>query len=701
MEGLSFEQSTNGRQYVAGDIEQVVLDTNEAIFDRIVRDLRNAHSEILVATAWFTDKDLFELLLLRVRDGIKVEIIIADNQENYKLPFEQLTNAGATVLRVKNVGYGIMHQKFCIIDRKTALYGSYNWSVNARKNNHESIMSTNHTATVETLLKTFLNIKEKALITNSTVTSTKNTKKWFNKLLGIGRRTKDKLLNTKAEQDDNGNKPNEESHSIVIKSEYETILDSMIAAEIGDFDRTIVREHGYNRAKLNNGDSQVLDKSLDSLYSMFINDINVVEDKKKRLLAKIEDQRAKNLGYIDEHLTLKINSIETEFALNSENIKSAISDTKSKITNKNSEITRIKDEKIKSLQLKNQAIEAEIKEAERSFIKPSIKIYELIPEIILASVLLVYLIFFYSSAAYILLFSKLDALNAYNAGNTLPPAEVYNPNAFILAKVHGGTTLAIILLFVVVPISFAILGRHIKNKIWGFILSIILGVFIIDATIAYKVTHAIYESDYLMGYTNDTWNWKYLLGNIDFYLVFIMGAFGLLLFKASYDRLITIFDKRNPDEAANKNKLIINQHRNDIETNNETISGYKEEIIKIEKEITELVKDIEIYTSQLNFLPINKNLLLENATNNAAIKKQSIVKSTDIRISHIENDNFPISVNALKDRINVFIEGWNDYLHNEYAVAKATLKSQEAFERISNWLNEKVTSGQLSKIITL
>src|SRR5690606_12959957 len=85
------------------------------------------------------------------------------NPENEKLPFSTLQGGPNSVLKVKNVGYGMMHQKFCIIDGNRALHGSYNWSVNARNNNHESIITTNHPETVKSLIDTFYQIKEKAI----------------------------------------------------------------------------------------------------------------------------------------------------------------------------------------------------------------------------------------------------------------------------------------------------------------------------------------------------------------------------------------------------------------------------------------------------------------------------------------------------------------------------------------------------------
>jgi len=68
-----------------------------------------------------------------------------------------------------------------------------------------------------------------------------------------------------------------------------------------------------------------------------------------------------------------------------------------------------------------------------------------------------------------------------------------------------------------------------------------------------------------------------------------------------------------------------------------------------------------------------------------------------IYTQHIHSDNLPISVDALKDRINVFLEGWNDFLCGEYAVVRAALKTAQAKEAATEWQNEKLASNKIDK----
>ncbi|MEJ7609909.1 MAG: phospholipase D-like domain-containing protein [Ferruginibacter sp.] len=104
-------------------------------------ELKKANHHILVAVAWFTDTDLFSTLLSKVKNGIIVEVMYYDDKTNmqYSVDFTKLEKAGAKIYRLGDENTGtIMHNKFCIIDLKTVINGSYNWTRNATTN-HENI----------------------------------------------------------------------------------------------------------------------------------------------------------------------------------------------------------------------------------------------------------------------------------------------------------------------------------------------------------------------------------------------------------------------------------------------------------------------------------------------------------------------------------------------------------------------------------
>ena len=115
------------------------------IREEIIKQLAYAQNTVYVAVAWFTDRELFAILLdLATNRGIKVNLLILDDEINAKanIPFEKLNQVGSKfyAMPVGHLGnpYAKMHHKFCVIDAKTLIMGSFNWT-NQANSNQESI----------------------------------------------------------------------------------------------------------------------------------------------------------------------------------------------------------------------------------------------------------------------------------------------------------------------------------------------------------------------------------------------------------------------------------------------------------------------------------------------------------------------------------------------------------------------------------
>ncbi|MDF2036571.1 phospholipase D-like domain-containing protein [Cytobacillus oceanisediminis] len=120
----------------------VELDTDEyvehdVVFDeikeKIIQGIRGAKYTIWIAVAWFTNREIFNELLLRKRDGVNVRIITSDESNNQALLPELDRNF--ELVKVPKKGYNRLHNKFCIIDLEYVMHGSYNWSKTAPNNN--------------------------------------------------------------------------------------------------------------------------------------------------------------------------------------------------------------------------------------------------------------------------------------------------------------------------------------------------------------------------------------------------------------------------------------------------------------------------------------------------------------------------------------------------------------------------------------
>jgi hypothetical protein len=111
----------------------------ENIPQEIAKRLNAATQEIVAAVAWFTDRDLFDVLCRQAGRGLRVRLAVLGDRINVgpgRLNFQRLQDCGGEVSLIATGGDRdpIMHHKFCVIDRATVILGSYNWTKRAQDN---------------------------------------------------------------------------------------------------------------------------------------------------------------------------------------------------------------------------------------------------------------------------------------------------------------------------------------------------------------------------------------------------------------------------------------------------------------------------------------------------------------------------------------------------------------------------------------
>ncbi|MBL0330041.1 MAG: hypothetical protein IPP64_11640 [Bacteroidetes bacterium] len=109
--------------------------------DVILENLDLASYSVNVAVAWFTDVKLFNKLLEVQARGVKVELIITNHHFNdeSRNDYKLIKDNGGIFIEIGG-DYNTMHHKFCIIDHKILLQGSFNWTKKANDSNNETLL---------------------------------------------------------------------------------------------------------------------------------------------------------------------------------------------------------------------------------------------------------------------------------------------------------------------------------------------------------------------------------------------------------------------------------------------------------------------------------------------------------------------------------------------------------------------------------
>jgi len=136
----------------------------ERIHETILAELHKARQSVFIAVAWFTDREIFQVLCELARRGVSVNLLISSDGTNFRddgLKFDELTQCGGHVGIVGGEKKNFMHNKFCVIDGQTVITGSFNWSYKARQNHENITISTDADRLAEQFIAEFRQLRDR------------------------------------------------------------------------------------------------------------------------------------------------------------------------------------------------------------------------------------------------------------------------------------------------------------------------------------------------------------------------------------------------------------------------------------------------------------------------------------------------------------------------------------------------------------
>lgn len=120
--------------------QQIFFSSDSNLRDIILEHIDLAVDSVYVAVAWFTDPKIFNLLMEKLDQGVKVELIITNHQFNRdsRNDFDALNRNGGFFATCGSDD-SLMHNKFCIVDHNYVLNGSFNYTKRANSSNQENL----------------------------------------------------------------------------------------------------------------------------------------------------------------------------------------------------------------------------------------------------------------------------------------------------------------------------------------------------------------------------------------------------------------------------------------------------------------------------------------------------------------------------------------------------------------------------------
>lgn len=105
----------------------------------VISNLARAETSLKIAVAWINFNIYGPVLNSLIDKGVRVKILLHDDFANHRYDYiiSEMNKKGA---KIRFADFrGIMHHKFCIIDKKLCLFGSFNWTQSANIRNIEDL----------------------------------------------------------------------------------------------------------------------------------------------------------------------------------------------------------------------------------------------------------------------------------------------------------------------------------------------------------------------------------------------------------------------------------------------------------------------------------------------------------------------------------------------------------------------------------
>src|SRR5690606_35999412 len=164
--------------------------------------------------------------------------------------------------------------------------------------------------------------------------------------------------------------------------------------------------------------------------------------------------------------------------------------------------------------------------------------------------------------------------------------------------------LIIIYLGSILFFALGVIPHTLKGKFKGLKIALFLILTLaVDALLAYKIDHFIYEIKVLSGIADENWIfWK----SENFYLVLAFGYLAYMVFGYVYQLMNEEKTKKNPKKIALRKIQLLKEQINEI---NLTINKLQESVVALESKIEMLESKIALLTKRLSETMINPEVL--------------------------------------------------------------------------------------------
>jgi hypothetical protein len=630
-----------------------ILTNGTEIKQRIIAEIQKANQNIFLAMAFFSDRDIANAIIAAKNRNLNIDIILSSNAQNETV--KQMLKDSNISIHAFETGdeRGMMHHKFCLIDNRISINGSYNYSYNASNNNVENIQVSDDPNTYRQLFAEFerlkynidhqidLNINTanpmEQVITKTKVLQPMNTADSFSKQLSNLIFTTANINTDSYRKQGYDNSKNSEGNIEIFRTNYGEIKEQI--------------------------KSFATDDTLSSKKSVITQNINSAFESKK---AELE---------IDKQNELK--AVKSNHEIELRQLNSKISEIKREMSIFESGNQNTGEKGI--LQINN---DIEKNRLERNSLETSFVILKFwtagtIIKIGILGILVFYLSMFFASAMYKVFFEGNIIRNSLEAGVNPGLPQIVDANAILKIFTTQGSLFGIMaLFFFLIPVLLSNLKLIGSKKEWVNKLCFWVGILVFDIVVSIMVAMNTDEiKNLLIGQESQLKIWQ-VPAHGEFWLIFVFGMLPLIITHFIIEAIVNAYQKSQRETVdAEKNKQIEMLDKAMLELNLQKevfLNKIKEKEDLLKQKYTELEKlEKEINTQENNI----ENIFTELLKNIRAIYDDFITRITSGKIFTDE---------ILNSVSTAYKSGFIEYLPELYAEREIANRVRQIEQVINN-----------------
>jgi hypothetical protein len=648
---------------------------------KIISAIQNAQNLIKIAVYLFTDVAIADALEEAIDRGINVKLVLSGKELNEGI-VTRFKDKCLVCIDDRNGKWGDMHHKFCIIDDNLLLSGSYNYTVNAQKNNNEDLRITDNNDLLKKYITEFDDLLEQ---------------------VGSKSPSKDRSNLTDSKEVTLGSLPSNNSTQLPNISAANRIenfsqqMKNLISIAFADYDPVQQEQDAFQLSERNQGSLPIFRTMLDGILAKVRNKISGDTGTRTNLLVQINNfYELTKLDLEDEFegqtkFTKEINlGKSNQINKNIDEAKKEINQKKAEKIEKEGSINELRNE-INILQESNFRLDQEI------VVEPLCSAANWL-KFILVSILVFYLSLFFASAIWKIFFEEAYIFSLLDQGISPKKPLIFDIDA--LSKIYSlkGLLAALVsTFFFLIPLllsNLQLFAPKLKGVKWY---ELILGLFFIDIVVSFLVSQYTFRINALLIGEESNWNMWHAISSGEFWMIFIFGALPLFIAKSLIENLNIAYQNSNPNSVNREKNMERVRNLNSIKSKESTINSYNTGINLLNFEIEKLGIHIKLENEKIIEIQTNERLDLENRHNRLKDTIQGITTVKQNFISYLSAGS-PILIGDIIDGpIAAASSGYYSFINSYFAPEVARGKIEDLNKIKQNWFAENFTGKILIK----